>query len=382
MQPRKKRFTKPAIVALALAAAVASLIGLRASQANKEPEKKKDDAARIFELAPGDVARLERVPLGRRIPVSGSVMPVLQATVRAKVAAEVQRVHAQEGEAVKAGAVLASLERADLAARRDAQLAAVAEARARLDLARKNVANQEALLQKGFISQNAYDSVANAMQVAQANLQSATAQAAIAERALADAEVRAPFDGIVARRFVNVGDKVSADAPVAQVVDLARMELEAQVPVAEVPYVKVGQQVAFHVDGFPGRPFTGKVERINPAAEPGSRSISVFLQLPNRDGSLKGGMFASGTLAAEGAEAEVIPLAAVQEEGGQKFVLVVKDGRVERRSVTVGTASADTGLVPVREGLESGVHVITVRAEGLKPGAKAVLKPAAPARSS
>lgn len=380
MPPLRKSL--PALAVLALVAAGAVFFGLRLSQADKEPEKKAD-GPRTFEFAPGDLAQLRREPLGRPIPVSGSLRPVLQATVRAKVAAEVARVHVQEGERVAAGAVLATLDTGDLAARHEAQLAAVAEARARLDLARKNRANNKALLEKSFISQNAYDSVDNAVQVAEANVRSVEAQAAITQRALADAHVRAPFPGIVGKRWVNAGDKVSPDMPVAQVIDLARMELEAPVPVSEIPFVKAGQPITFQVDGFPGRAFEGRIERINPSAEAGSRSISVFATLPNADGALKGGMFANGQLAtSQGVEVDVIPISAVLEEGGQSFVHVVRNGRIERRTVVLGTRHADRGLVTVREGLEPGVPVVTVKAEGLKPGAAAVLRAAQPGKSA
>ena len=368
---------KPALAILAVVVLGAAIVGLRPSQADKEPEKK--DAPRTFEFAPGDVSEMRREALGREIPVSGSMRPVLQATVRSKVAAEVARVHVQEGERIAAGAAIATLDTGDLKARNDAQAAAVAEMRARVDLARKNQANSRQLLDKGFISQNAFDSTDNALQVARANLQSAEAQAAITRRALDDAQVRAPFAGIVSKRYVNVGDKLSPDMPVASVVDLARMEMEAPIPVGEIPYVKVGQQVAFTVDGFAGRTFTGKVERVNPAAEAGSRSISAFVTLPNADGALKGGMFASGVLNTRtGAEVNVIPVAAVIEEGGQSYVHVVKNGKVERRTVILGYRNTERGVVTVREGLEPGVPVIVVKAEGLKPGATAVLKGAKP----
>ena len=381
-RPASRRFLKPALAILAVVAVAASLMGIRVSQANKEPEKKKED--RTFEFAAGDLAELRREPLGRRIPVSGSMRPLLQATVRSKVPAEVAKVHVQEGQAVAAGAPLFTLETADLRARLDAQMAAVTEARARLDLARKNQANNKALLEKSFISQIAYDSVANSVQVAEANLKSAEAQAAIAQRAVADAEIRAPFAGIVSKRWVNQGDKVAADMPVAHVVDLSRMELEAPVPVSEIPFVKVGQEIAFEVDGFQGRRFAGRIERVNPAADAGSRSISVFATLPNADSSLKGGMFANGTLAtSSGVEVDVIPTSAIIEEGGQSFVYVVKDGKVERRSVVLGARNAEHGVTTVREGLERGVQVITVKAQGLKPGSKAVVKgAAAPAKST
>jgi membrane fusion protein, multidrug efflux system len=205
-------------------------------------------------------------------------------------------------------------------------------------------------------------------------VKSAQAQSAIAERALADAQVRAPFQGMVAKRFVNVGDKVSPDMPVVQLVDLSRMELEAQVPVGEIPFVKVGQEVAFRVDGFPGRAFGGRIERINPSADPGSRSIAIFVTLSNADMSLKGGMFAHGTLnTATGTEVDVIPASALLEEGGQPFVYVLKGGKVERRTLTLGVRNAERGLVEVREGLERGVPVIAVKADGMKPGASGVV---------
>lgn len=368
------RRIKPALAILAVAALGAVAFGMRATQADKDPPKKGNEA-RTFEFAPGDLAQLKREPLGRQIPVSGSMKPVLQATIRAKVPAEVTKVHVQEGQAVAAGAAIAALDTGDVKARHDAQLATVAEARARLDLARKNQANNKALLEKAFISRNAYDSGASAVQVAEANLQSVQAQAAITERALADAHVRAPFAGIVAKRWVNVGDKVSPDMPVAQVVDLSRMELEAPVPVSEIPFVKVGQRIAFQVDGFAGRKFEGRVERVNPSAEAGSRSINVFVTLDNKDAALRGGMFASGTLAtATGAEVDVIPVSAIVEEGGQTFVYVVKGGKVERRTVVLGARHEERGLVAVREGLERDVPVITVKADGLKPGAGAVVR--------
>lgn len=372
-----RRYLKPALAIVVLVAVGGTLAGLRASQANKDATKKADDAPKVFEFAAGDLVELKREALGRDIPLSGTVRPLLAATVRAKVPAEVARVGAQEGDRVAAGQALVVLDTADLKARAEAQHAAVAEMKARLDLARKNQANNKALLEKSFISQNAYDGVINTVQVAEANLRSADAQAAIAERALGDAQIRAPFAGIVAKRWVNVGDKVSSDMPVAHLVDLSRMELEAQVPVSEIPYVKVGQEVAFRVDGFTGRPFTGRVERVNPSAEAGSRSISIFVAIPNSDGALRGGMFASGSLAARlGTEVEVIPASALLEEGGQSFVYVVKGGKVERRSVTVGTRNKERGLVEVRDGLERGVPVITVKADGLKAGATAVVKTA------
>ena len=378
-----RRIAKPLLIGLTALAIIGGFVAYRAIAA-KKPDKKGDEA-RVFEFAPGDMAVLQPLQLGQVIPVSGSLKPLLQATVKSKVAAEVSRVLVQEGERVQAGQVLVALDTADLKARLESQFASVAEAKARMDLARKTRESNQQLLAKGFISQTAFDSLQNSVEVAEANFRSAEAQAAIAQRALNDALVRSPFAGIVARRFVNTGDKVSPDGPVAHVVDLARMELETQVPVSEIPFVKVGSEIAFKVDGFSGRAFKGKVERINPSADPGSRSIAVFVTLPNADGSLRGGMFANGTLAvADKAPVNALPLAAVFDESGQSYVYTIRDGKLERRSVKTGTRNAEQGLVEVREGLAAGERAVAIKAEGMKAGAEASVRsdtPTRPARS-
>lgn len=371
----RRGWVKFTLASLTLALVAGSLIAYRASSAKKE--EKKPDADKIFEFAKNDIAAVSTQNLGLVIPISGSVRPVVQAMVKSKVAGEVSKVFVREGERVVAGQVLVSIDTADLKARNDAQRAMVAESKAKLDMATKNEGNNRALLAKNFISQNAFDGVANSMQIAEANHQSTLAQAAITQRALADAQIKAPFAGIIAKRAVNIGEKITADAPVMHVVDLSRMELEAPVPVGDIPSIKVGQEIAFKVDGFQDRAFKGKVERINPSTEAGSRSISIFVTLPNEDGALKGGMFANGTLAAVSRTAVTsLPISALIEEAGQTYVFALKEGAVERKPITIGAKSPERGLVEVRDGVALGTEVITVKADGLKHGSKAIVKSA------
>jgi membrane fusion protein, multidrug efflux system len=371
-------FSKILVVLIMLAIAGGGVLAWRAMASSKSSAKGEEKKAeKVFEFAENDLVKVAQRNLGLIIPISGSLMPVTQAMVKTKVAGEISRVNVREGERVTQGQVLATIDTADLRARNEAQRAAVAETKARLDLATKNEANNRALLAKNFISQNAFDSITNSVQVAQANYQAAVAQAAITERALADASIRAPFSGIVAKRGVNIGEKVTSDAMIAQIVDLSKMELEAQVPVGDIPSVKVGQEIAFRVDGFDQREFKGRVERINPAAAQGSRSISIFVTLANADGALKGGMFANGTLAAESRGAvNAVPLAAIVEEGGQTFVYAFKDGTVERKPITIGAKNIERGYAEIRDGVTEGVSVITVKADGLKHGVKATVKTA------
>ncbi|HEX4857690.1 MAG TPA: hypothetical protein VFV17_01650, partial [Usitatibacteraceae bacterium] len=117
-----------------------------------------------------------------------------------------------------------------------------------------------------------------------------------------------------------------------------------------------------------------------PAAEAGSRSISIFVTLPNGDAALKGGMFANGTLAAASRSAvNAIPLAALITEGGQSYVFALENGKIERKPVVIGAKSPELGLVEIREGLAAGAEVITVKADGLKHGSKVAVR-GAPAK--
>jgi membrane fusion protein, multidrug efflux system len=158
------------------------------------------------------------------------------------------------------------------------------------------------------------------------------------------------------------------------------MEIEAPAPASEIPGVKVGQVASFSVDGFGERVFEGRVERINPVTEQGSRSITLYLSVANRDGVLKGGMFAKGLLILDKTQSSaVVPIGAVREEGGQNYVFVLEGGKLAKRAVTLGLRESQAGLVEVKTGLEKGVQVISARMDGLKSGASAVVKTPAPA---
>jgi RND family efflux transporter MFP subunit len=295
----------------------------------------------------------------------------------------VNRVLVREGEAVSAGQLLAQIDTADLRSRLDAQSAALEEAKAKLSIAEKNRANNQQLLQQKFISQIAFDTAHSTYEAGLASVKSEEAQVRIARKAMEDAAVRAPFAGIVARRMANSGEKVGVDSPLFALVDLGRMEIEAPAPAAEIPSVRAGQAVSFRVDGFGERAFEGRVERINPTADPGSRQVMLYISVANRDGALKGGMFAKGRIVLDKTTpATVVPASAIREEAGQAYVFTLEGGKIARRPVTLGFTEPQQGVVEVRSGLEKGLAVVSARVSGLKPGAPATLKPATAAPSA
>jgi RND family efflux transporter MFP subunit len=367
----KRRFVKPFLIVAGLVLIAGTFVGLRMGQAKKD-EPKKDDKVTL-QFTPADIAVVEMRELQRTLSLSGSLSPVLQATVRSKVPGEIQKVIVREGDRVTEGQVIANIDTADLKAKVDAQVATLEEAKAKETIARKNRENNQQLLRQNFISQNAFDTAVSTYEGAAASVKSAEAQLRIAEKAMQDAIVRAPFSGVVSRRMVSVGEKVGVDSPLFTVVDLAKMEIEAPAPAAEIPSVKVGQVAHMRVDGFGDRVFEGRIERINPAAEQGSRSITLYVAMANRDGVLKGGMFAKGQLVLDkSAPTAVVPAGALREEAGQNYVFTLEDGKIARRAVTVGMR--EEGLVEIRSGLEKGVPVVRARINDLKPGVPAVLK--------
>lgn len=357
--------------------AAAALAGLAACG---KGDAKPEDAAKVLppaELAAADIAVVEARALSRVLPLSGSLTPVVQATVKSKVAGELLSVTVREGQAVKRGDVLARIDTRNQQAMVDSQRAAVEKARADLAMAKLTLDNNQRLVDKHFIAQNVLDAAKSQYDASVAGVKVAVAQAHMAEISLADAVVRAPINGVVAKRMVQPGEKVSPDSPLLSLVDLSALELQASAPTSEVPLVKIGQLAHFKVDGFGERRFEAQVQRINPVAEAGSRSITVYLAVPNPDGTLKGGMFAQGSLGLDAnAAMPVIPLTALRghTEAGSGVVLVVKDGKLAERQIKLGLKSEAEGLVEVREGLAVGEKVLTATGSTLKDGVKVLLK--------
>ncbi|WP_322402894.1 efflux RND transporter periplasmic adaptor subunit [Massilia luteola] len=337
-------------------------------------------SAPVQELSARDIARVETRALAVTLPVTGSLTPLSQATVKSKVSGIVLSTAVQEGMDVKAGQVIAQLDPAEARARVAQQRAVLAEAQARLALARKNMSNSASLLKQNFIAQNAYDTSANAVDLAQAAVDSARAQLDLARIALADTTIHAPLSGVVSKRLAQAGEKLAPDSPVFAIVDLKHLTLDAQVPASDIPRIHVGQDVQFSVDGFDGRNFAGKVARINPATETGSRAMIVYVDVANPDGLLRAGMFAKGTIVTEkSAPHPLLPIGAIRQDNGRDVVYRIDNGRVVVQPVKLGLRNQDAGLVEALDGAAAGMTVLAVPLDGVKPGNKVKLPDAATA---
>ena len=327
----------------------------------------------VVEFTRQDLYIVEPQRLDRTLPLTGTLTAFNEASVKARIAGELQEVAVREGEAVRRGQVVARIDPTEARARVAGRRADVEAARAQLDWAKKNRDSQRSLLDKGFIAQTAYDNVQSNFQVAAAKLRAAEAELVLAQKSLGDAVLESPIDGVVSQRLAQQGERVAVDGKVVTVVDLSRLQLEAAVPAAEIGRLKVGQSVAFRVDGFGDRGFDGRIDRINPATIAGSRSINVYAVIDNSDGVLRSGLFAQGAVRLERVEnALLVPATAVREEVGQTHVYALADGIVTRKAVRVGPVDAD-GRVPVLEGLAPGDRIVRFNLGALREGTAARL---------
>lgn len=375
----RKRLVWLLTLLLAVLAGGGTFLKIRGSQEAAAASKLKEVVT--LEFAATDVATVQTRELRQVIPITGNLQPLNQTMVKAKVAGEIKEALVREGQAVRKGQVLARFDTVDFQARLDEKIANLEGARAQLALAEKNQQNNQSLLKQKFISQNAYDNTQSSFLVSQATLKSYQAQLDLARNALKDAVVHAPMDGIVARRLVQPGEKVSQDMPLFAIVDLSRMELQAPVPANEIPNIRIGHEATIRVEGHDKQTFSGRVERINPSSEPGSRSINVYVTIVNSEQALRGGMFASGVLSLSNSPpVPAILSSAIRDENGMSYVYTLEQGKLAKRNVELGRRAEQDGFVEIRSGLPAGALVVTARMEGLKPGTPAVSKSqAAPA---
>jgi membrane fusion protein (multidrug efflux system) len=265
------------------------------------------------------------------------------------------------------GALLAKL---DDAAFRDAHLSArsgVTSAQTGAGNAARELERAEKLVAAGAIAEREVEQARSANTAAQSALADARARLTIAEDNLQRTEIRAPFDGVVSRRWVSAGDVVQPGGEIYTVVDPSSMRLEAAVPADQLMAIKLGAPVTFTVSGYPDRAFTGRVTRINPAADPVTRQVQIYVSIPNAGSRLVAGLFAEGRVASESHLGLVVPQAAVNERGTSPTVMRIKGGRVKQVAVQLGLRDAATETVEVVAGIAASDTVLLGAAQGIEP---------------
>lgn len=306
-------------------------------------------------LAPSDLAVASRVDLATGVPVSGTLSPGWEAQITSPFDDVMAEVVVREGQAVGQGQVLARF-------RDDLVSANAASAKARLKSAAADYERQKNLLAEGAVSQRD-------LEAAEAAWRAAQAEDASASQRLGEATVRAPQAGVVTKRSVQTGSRVGKGDPLFTIANTRSLEFEASVPSEYVRLLRPGAPVRLDVAGFDAGSIKGQVARVNAQADAATRQVKVYVNVPNGNGRLVGGLFASGSVVTkEARKVLAVPNAAIRHEGDASYVWVVENGALQRKAVRAGLRDETRDLIEVLSGLAEGEQVVTGAIDGFTPG--------------
>lgn len=323
-----------------------------------------------------EATRAALADLSTGIDVVGALSPKYDALVKSEFGGTVAEVYVTEWVRVKKGDPLARVDSREAEAigkKAEASLemarASFLEAEAADNRADREFERARHLKESGLVTQQNLDDARTQEEAAAARVSAAQAQVRVAEEDIRQAKartskaiIRAPFDGVVAGRMVNVGEVVGEmQKELFRVVDNRLLYLTVSVPSREMGALRAGQPITFATDAFPGKTFTGNVKFINPAVGETDRSVKVVAEVRNEPELLKGGLFVTGRILT-GKRTGVLqaPRSSLLswDVGGRKGSLFVAADNVARlRQVGTGTLSGD--LVEIVSGLSPGETVIT-----------------------
>ena len=311
-----------------------------------------------LELRDEDIVTAALSELAQGVDVSGTVKAVNSAFVKARQPADLVSVAVREGDGVRAGQVLAQQDPTEFDLRlRQAEQQAQA-ARAQLEIAQRSQTNNKALVAQGFISPTALEASTSNEAAALATLNAALAAVDLARKAKADLTLRAPISGQISQRLAQPGERAAVDTRILEIVDLSRLEIEAALAPDEVAALHVGRPAKLKVDGLSAE-MKGRVARINPAAQAGSRTVSVYVALDPHP-ALRQGLFARGRVELERQRVLTVPTNAVRVDRAKPYVLALEGTRVTERAVELGLRGEVAGVesVQVTQGLNEGARVL------------------------
>ncbi len=318
-------------------------------------------SVKTIELAQMEVTKVRRQNYAQDIRINGFIQPARRVTLTARLSGTLASVDADVGTTVHAGDVIARFDTETLTLSLN-KLVATTEAKAATILrAQKDLERTSSLAATGGVAQAKLTEVETNLAVLRAELRALQAEEAEARRALDDAVVTAPFDGIVNARKVNPGQAVSINTELFEIVDIAQLDLVALIPPQESAGLSIGQAASIEIEGLPGKSLAARLDRISPATLDNSRSLQIYLRLDHTMPGLRGGMFGHGSLQIENRmNILAVPVAAIVKDGGETSIRTVVDGAVRRQAVTLGSAKVGEDLVEIRSGLSDGDVVITV----------------------
>lgn len=309
---------------------------------------------------------VEHQQMPRFLTLTGSVAADRQSDMAANVSGRVTNTYVERGMPVKLGQVIAVVDSRAAGFQAAAAEAQSQAAQTQVNLARQDCERADTLFGQGAIAKAEYERLKTqcTAQLYQAN--AAQANADLANKTASDTIIRAPFDGVIGERFVNVGEYVQPPTRVASVFAVNPVRVSLSVPEPAVGLVRVGQTLQLRVSAWPDRLFPATVRFVSPALRPNTRDLLVEASAANADGALRPGMFATGLLSVGEEEQPTVPKEALKVEGTVRRLFLARNGQAFE--VVVQTGVEKEGRVAVLEPLQAGEKVILSPPPGLRDG--------------
>lgn len=314
---------------------------------------------------PVEAVELKPEMLTETIEAVGTLVADEAVVIRPEVSGRITSIAFEEGAHLTKGQLLVQLD--DSVYR-----AEYAQARASLELNRKNQNRASTLTKTGATSERVLDESNASLRLAEANVDLAKAR-------LDKTTMQAPFDGVVGLRKVSVGDFVKEGQEIVNFQRIDPMKVDFAIPETKAAMLKEGQEIEVVVDAVPDRKFIGQVYALDPQVDVGGRSIFLRAKIANADGVLKSGYFARvGLVISKIEDALMVPEEAIMPTAKGKFVFVVEAEKAKMTEVKLGIRR--DGKVQIKEGLQAGQIVVTAGHVKIRDGAgvKAIMADAPP----
>ena len=340
----------------------------------KKPDSEADNKLDAVAISLGneDVLQLGTLEHGTGPVISGSLQPEIRADLRAEVAAMVIKVHKENGELVRKGDLLVSLDSSVLRDNLNSAEESMRAAAQSLDGAERQYQRVKSLQAQGMVSLQGLEESENKRNSAQSEFVASKARAAAAKQQLDRTEVRAPFQGVVSSRKASAGDTAQIGKELIQVIDPSSMRFEGQVSADQMSVLKVGQGVNFRINGVAQSGdqlgSRGTIKRIDGAANPVTRQVSVIVEITGKDRPPVVGLFAEGVVETSTKSALMISESSLRREGDKVFVWVLDGNKIVKRNVQLGDRDTRLGEWVVNSGLAAGDKILRTTNSALKDG--------------
>lgn len=360
-------------IIISLLLVIIAIVVIRGVQ-NKSKNTPKLANNQLEESIPVSVITVKEDDIKDLLSLTGNILPNAQVTVFSLVPGEVEKIFVKEGDYVRKGEVLARIDYERISLALEQAKAAYELGKVSLDAAEKEYNRMKGLYQKGSISEQQMDGIETRYRQAKAQYDQLKAAYELAKVQANDAQIKAPINGIIAKKFLDEGEIIVAssmmkNSPLVTIVDMDKVKISAYVIEKKLAQLRLGLPANIKVDAYPDRSFIGSITRISPIIEPTSRSFEIEITIDNPDRLLKPGMFAKvEIILQEKTNVPVINLDALNREDGNIFVFKVEKDVVKKVPIQLGITVENRGEVV--SGLGVGDKVVLIGRQRLKDNSK------------